>query len=141
MEEKCPYCGVTNETAEISIGHRAWASFMSLFGYEGSRVRTVRSLRIDCVFCGRRFTLLKFEDYDWVRDRLIWDDSVRTGMIKIFGTSISKDDILKEITGIALRDDKNLDVCFKKNRKRAYLSCGKETNEYKGIYMEEIFFG
>ena len=141
MEEKCPYCSVTNETAEISIGHRAWASFLSIFGYEGSRIKTVRSLRIDCVFCARRFTLLKFEDYDWVRDRLIWDDTVRVGMIEIYGTSITRDNILSNITGVALRNDKTIDICFKKNQKRAYLSCVRETTGYKGVYMEEIIFG
>lgn len=141
MEEKCPYCSVTNETAEISIGHKAWASFMNLFGYEGSRVRTVRSLKIDCIFCGRHFTLLKFEDNDWIRDRLIWDDSVRVGMLEIFGTSINRDNILSDITGVALRNDNTVDICFKKSRKRAYMSCIKEKSGYKGVYMEEIIFG
>ena len=141
LEEKCPYCSVTNETAVVSIGHKAWASFLGLFGYGGSRVRSVRSLRIDCAFCRRRFTLLKFEDLDWVKSRLIWDDSVRHGMIEIFGSSISRDNILSDITGVALRDDGILDICFKKRGKRAYMSCIKERTRYKGVYMKEIDFG
>jgi len=141
LEEKCPYCSVTNETAEISIGHRAWASFLGWLGYEGSSVKTVRSLRIDCIFCQRHFTLLKFEDYDWVKDRLIWDDTVRVGMIEIYGTSVTRDNILSNITGVALRSDNTIDICFKKNKKRAYLSCVKGTTGYKVVNMEEIVFG
>lgn len=141
LEEKCPYCSTVNETEVISTRHKAWASFLGLFGYGGSRAKSVRSLKIDCVFCRRRFTLLKFEDLDWVRDRLIWDDSVRLGMIRIFGSSISRDSILSDITGVALRDDGILDICFKKRGKRAYLSCIKERTRYKGVYMKEIDFG
>lgn len=141
LEEKCPYCSVLNETKVTSIGHRAWASFIGLFGLNVSESTTVRSLKINCSFCGRKYTLLKFEDLDWVRDRLIWDDSVRTGMIAIFGSGISRDNILSDITGIALRSDGTIDICFKKNGKRAYMSCIKESKQYKGVYMGEINFG
>jgi len=140
-QEECPYCSVLNETEQISISHQAWAALLGLFGYKGQKTKTVRSLRINCTFCRRVYTLLKFRDLDWIKERLSWDDSVRTGMLNIFGTNLSRDNIIYDITGIALRDDEKLDVCFKKGGKRAYMSCVKEGKSYKGVYMEEIVFG
>lgn len=141
LEEVCPYCSVVNETEVVSRGKQWWATFLGYFGYKGSKTITIRSLRLNCIFCERSFVLLKFQDQDWIRDSLEWEDSVRNGMIEIFGTNLTRDNILENITGIALRNDDTLDICFKKGRKRAYMSCVKQGKGYKGIYMEEINFG
>lgn len=84
---------------------------------------------------------MKFQDLDWIRDKLDWNDTVRSGMIEIFGSSFTRDNILEHMTGVALRDDSILDICFKNKKKRAYMSCVKGQKGYKGIYMEEIFLG
>jgi len=141
LEEECPYCSVLNETEVVSVGLRIWSSFLGFFGVKGSQNKTIRSLRIECAFCRRRFVLLKFQDLDWIRDKLDWNDTVRSGMIEIFGSSFTRDNILEHMTGVALRDDSILDICFKNKKKRAYMSCVKGQKGYKGIYMEEIFLG
>lgn len=138
---KCPYCSVKNETAVVSRGHRALASLLGLLGYEGSKTTTVRSCKISCLFCTRKYTLIEFTDWDWVKDKLILADSVRSGMTSIFGPSVSETSLLSNITGCALRKDDILDICFKKGRKRACISCVNEGKRYKGVYMREIELG
>ena len=138
--EKCPYCSVSNEPKIISWSHQAWASFLNSIGYKGSRTSTQKSLKIKCIFCERQFTLLKFDDYDWIMNGLKWEYKVRESMIRIFGTSLSGERIIKDIQGVAMRDSKTLDICFKYKTKRAYLTCVKQNGKYMGVYMEEILF-
>ena len=138
--ERCPYCSVTNEPTIVSWSHQAWASFLSSIGYNATRTSSTKSLKIDCVFCERNYTLLKFDDLDWVKDNLQWAYTVREGMIKLFGSNLSRDKIINNIQGVAMRVDKTLDICFKYRNKRAYLNCVKENGKYMGLYLEEIYF-
>ena len=140
LSKVCPYCSAKNESQTISKNHSIRLSLPIFFGYKRSRSSTVQSFKINCIFCKRCFTLIKFEDLDWIKDSLIWDDSVRSSMVEIFGGSISRDSILTHITGFARQDNGTLDICFKKNKKRAYMSCVKENKRYKGTYMREISF-
>lgn len=82
--------------------------------------------------------MVKFGDLEWVKSQIDWESDVRDGMIELFGSSLSRDRIIDNIQGIALRKDKTLDICFKYGRKRAYMSCVKESGKYMGVYLEEI---
>lgn len=138
MQEECPYCSAEIDTQEVSKMRSTKVSIPRIFSYSRATTKTAQSLEMNCTSCDREFTLVKFGDLGWVINSIKYDLNAIHGFVAY---GIDPSVLLSNITGVALRNKKcKMDVCFKHQEHRAYVSCIKERDGWHAVSVEVINF-
>ena len=138
MPEECPYCSAEVHSTEVAKLNNTRVSFPSIMSHLRGAIKTTPSFKINCVSCGRKFTLVKYQDLCWLIRQIKYDLNV---IQLLYKREIDHHAIPSSITGVAFRKIRcEMDICFKYKEERAYLSCVKEKDGWHAISLELIGF-
>lgn len=126
----CHYCSAENllQTIERTTSDKAT---LKLYEYQVTDKVVIPEKNVDCPFCHRKYELIKFPDFNWVRRKLKPTNTmVETFKVKFANSTL--DMLYGNIIGITrpqlglgerVRRRRHYHVCFELEGTRAYVDC------------------